>query len=240
MTSIVICLSLSPAYIEDLARSVEQSRRLIIVLTPEFVARRGWSIYQFEPRLHSMLVTGEIKVIMIECLDLRNVINYQEVEDLKHTIRVLSLIKWHGPKSNQLKSKFWKQVQYEMPAKKKETMSHRQVMDSGEQGLFGDLQAVSTVAMTATSASLVPAHVDVPDYNEPGHLQMRHFCCDYEYELPTTAIAALSGRHMYCNLPMTLLNRHLMQNNIEKTKKDIHLNGPFVQLSGQELSSDIW
>ncbi|KAK9963492.1 hypothetical protein ABG768_006674, partial [Culter alburnus] len=230
----------SSTYIEDLARSVEQSRRLIIVLTPEFVARRGWSIFQFEPRLHSMLVTGEIKVIMIECSDLRNVINYQEVEDLKHTIRVLSLIKWHGPKSNQLKSKFWKQVRYEMPAKKKEAVSRRQVMDSGEQGLFGDLQAVPTVAMTATSASLAPAHLEIPDYNEPSHLEMRHFCRNYEYELPTTAIATLSSRHMYCNLPMPLLNGRLTQNNIEKTKKDIHLNSPFVQLSGQELSSDIW
>ncbi|KAI9515835.1 hypothetical protein NQZ68_022190 [Dissostichus eleginoides] len=34
-----------------------------------------------------MLVTGEIKVIMIECADLKNVINYQEVEALKHTIK---------------------------------------------------------------------------------------------------------------------------------------------------------
>lgn len=232
--------SLSLAYMEDLSRSVEQSRRLIIVLTPEFVARRGWSIFQFEPRLQSMLATGEIKVIMIECSDLRNVINYQEVEDLKHTIRVLTVIKWRGPKSNQLKSRFWKQVVYEMPAKKKETVSRRQVLDSGEQGLFGDLQAVSTVAMTTTSASLMPAHVEIPDYNEHGHLQMRHFCRSYEYELPTSAIATLSGRHVYCNLPMTLLNGRVAQNNIGKAKKDIHLNSTFVPLSGQELSSDIW
>lgn len=54
--------SVCSAYIEDLARSVDQSRRLIIVLTPEFVAKRGWSIFQIETRLHSMLVTGEIKV----------------------------------------------------------------------------------------------------------------------------------------------------------------------------------
>ncbi|XP_051506293.1 X-linked interleukin-1 receptor accessory protein-like 2 [Myxocyprinus asiaticus] len=230
----------SSTYIEDLARSVEQSRRLIIVLTPEFVARRGWSIFQFEPRLHSMLMTGEIKVIMIECSDLRNVINYQEVEDLKHTIRALSVIKWRGPKSNQLKSKFWKQVLYKMPAKKKESVSRRQVLDSGEQGLFSDLQAVSTVAMTATSASLAPAHVEIPDYNEPAHLQMRHFCRSYEYELPTSAIATLNSRHMYYNLPMTLMNGRVMQNNIGKPKKDIHLNSTFVPLSGQDLSSDIW
>lgn len=60
---------LSPsAYIEDLARSVEQSRRLIIILTPEFVAKRGWSIFQIETRLHSMLVTGEIKVGFVDHL----------------------------------------------------------------------------------------------------------------------------------------------------------------------------
>lgn len=50
------------AYIDDLAHSVDQSRRLILVLTPDFVARRGWSIFLIETRLHTMLVTGEIKV----------------------------------------------------------------------------------------------------------------------------------------------------------------------------------
>ncbi|KAM7417119.1 hypothetical protein PAMA_016975 [Pampus argenteus] len=158
----------SSTYIEDLARSVEQSRRLIIVLTPEFVSKRGWSIFQIETRLHSMLVTGEIKVIMIECADLKSVINYQEVEALKHTIKVLSIIKWRGPKSNELSSKFWKQVVYEMPAKRRETLSRRQVMDSGEQGLFGDLQTtVSTIAMTTTSASLAP-----PSESRHGHHQV--------------------------------------------------------------------
>ncbi|XP_061783684.1 X-linked interleukin-1 receptor accessory protein-like 2 [Nerophis lumbriciformis] len=236
----------SSTYIEDLARSVLQSRRLIIVLTPEFVAKRGWSIFQIETRLHSMLVTGEIKVIMIECADLKSVINYQEVEALKHTIKVLSIIKWRGPKSNELSSKFWKQVIYEMPAKRRETLSRRQVMDAGEQGLFGDLQTtVSTIAMTTTSASLVPpienrhGHhqvslaTEIPDYNQMtlplggGHMataaQMRHFCRSYEFHLPpqpsalspplppppsTMQFSTLGpgGRHVYCNIPMTLLN----------------------------------
>ncbi|XP_030622395.1 X-linked interleukin-1 receptor accessory protein-like 2 [Chanos chanos] len=230
-------------YIEDLTRSVEQSRRLILVLTPEFVAKRGWSIFQLETRLHNMLVMGDIKVIMIECADLRNVINYQEVEALKHTIKVLSVVKWRGPKSNQLKSKFWKQVLYEMPVKKKEMLSRRQVLDSGEQGLFGDLQAVSTIAMTATSASLAPAHAEIPDFNQPAHPQMRHFCRSYEYEMPASPmqIATLSNRHMYCNIPMTLLNGQVTQNNtIGKGKQEIHLNSTFVPLSGRELTSDIW
>ncbi|TWW55911.1 X-linked interleukin-1 receptor accessory protein-like 2 [Takifugu flavidus] len=114
------------AYVEDLARSVDQSRRLILVLTPDFVAKRGWSVFLIETRLHSMLVTGEIKVIMIECVDLKNVINYQEVELLKQTIKALSVIKWKGPKSNKPTSKFWKQMLYEMPAKQKEILSKDQ------------------------------------------------------------------------------------------------------------------
>ncbi|KAM9512028.1 X-linked interleukin-1 receptor accessory protein-like 2 isoform 2-T3 [Salvelinus alpinus] len=232
-------------YIEDLARSVEQSRRLIIVLTPEFVAKRGWSIFQLETRLHSMLVTGEIKVIMIECADLKSVINYQEVEALKNTIKVLTIIKWRGPKSNELKSKFWKQVIYEMPVKRKEMLSRRQVLDSGEQGLFGDLQTVSTIAMTTTSASLAPAHhAEIPDFNQAGHPQMRHYCTrSYEYKMPGSPvqIATLSNRHMYCNIPMTLLNGQVTQNNtMGKSKQEIHLNSTFVPLSGRELTSDIW
>ncbi|KAK7921834.1 hypothetical protein WMY93_008736 [Mugilogobius chulae] len=241
----------SSTYIEDLARSVEQSRRLIIVLTPEFVAKRGWSIFQIETRLHAMLVTGEIKVIMIECPDLKNVMNYQEVEALKHTIKLLTIIKWRGAKSNDLSSKFWKQVVYEMPAKRRETLSRRQVMDSGEQGLFGDLQTtVSTIAMTTTSASLAPpndtrhAHhqvalaAEIPDYNQMtlplggGHAtaaQMRHFCRSYEFQLPTQtpplspplappstvqfSTLGPGGRHVYCNIPMTLLNGQVPKSN---------------------------
>ncbi|KAG9272782.1 X-linked interleukin-1 receptor accessory protein-like 2 [Astyanax mexicanus] len=232
----------SSIYIEDLARSVEQSRRLILVLTPEFVARRGWSIFQLETRLHGMLVTGEIKVIMIECSDLRNVINYQEVEALKHTIKALSVVKWRGPKSNRLRSRFWKQVIYEMPAKKKETLSRRQVLDSGEQGLFGDLQAVSTLAVSASSPAVAPGHADIPDYNQAAHQQMRHFCRSYEFELPAPAvqITTLSNRHLYCNIPMTLLNGQLNHGNTGKSKPEIHLNSTFVPLSGRELTSDIW
>ncbi|PWA23423.1 hypothetical protein CCH79_00005771 [Gambusia affinis] len=296
----------SSTYIEDLARSVEQSRRLIIVLTPEFVAKRGWSIFQIETRLHSMLVTGEIKVIMIECANLKNVMNYQEVDALKHTIKVwrswnsmedwrwgsdfstnvccssrkvLTVIKWRGPKSNELSSKFWKQVVYEMPAKRRETLSRRQVMDSGEQGLFGDLQTtVSTIAMTTTSASLAPPNenrhghhqvalaTEIPDYNQMtlplggGHTataaQMRHFCRSYEFQLPpqpssmspplplpsTVQFSTLGpgGRHVYCNIPMTLLNGQVSQSSTLGKKPDLHLNSTFVPLTSRELSSDIW
>ncbi|RMC08130.1 hypothetical protein DUI87_15164 [Hirundo rustica rustica] len=142
----------SGTYIEDLTRCVEQSRRLIIVLTPDYVLRRGWSIFEMENRLHNMLVSGEIKVILIECTELKGKVNYHEVESLKHTIKLLSVVKWKGPKSSKLNSKFWKRLVFEMPGKKKEVVSRHQVLDSAEQGLFGDLQAVPSLAVTGTSA----------------------------------------------------------------------------------------
>ncbi|KAK6473807.1 X-linked interleukin-1 receptor accessory protein-like 2 isoform X1 [Huso huso] len=233
----------SSIYIEDLARCMEQSRRLIIVLTPEFVTKRGWSIFQLESRLHSMLVTGEIKVIMIECTDLKGVMNYQEVEALKHTIKLLSVVKWTGPKCNQLKSKFWKQILYEMPAKKKETLSRRQVLDSGEQGLFGDLQTVSTIAMTTTSATLAPSHAEIPDFHQKNHPQMRHYCRGYEYEPPPPAAQfnSLGNHHLYRNIPMALLNGQVAHNStVQRNKPEIHFNSMFAPLSSRELTSDIW
>uniref|UniRef100_A0A673CIX2 Interleukin 1 receptor accessory protein-like 2 n=1 Tax=Sphaeramia orbicularis TaxID=375764 RepID=A0A673CIX2_9TELE len=121
----------SSTYIEDLARSVEQSRRLIIVLTPEFVAKRGWSIFQIETRLHSMLVTGEIKCGLFSNLEVKSFGIMDRWITLNintfFSLQVLSIIKWRGPKSNELSSKFWKQVIYEMPAKRRETLSRRQV-----------------------------------------------------------------------------------------------------------------
>ena len=74
---------------------------------------------------------------------------------------------------------------------------------------------------------------EIPDYNQMtlplggGHsataAQMRHFCRSYEFQLPPPLPSSMSpplpppstvqfstlgpgGRHVYCNIPMTLLN----------------------------------
>lgn len=74
----------------------------------------------------------------------------QTEDDQTVSLKVLSIIKWRGPKSNELSSKFWKQVVYEMPAKRRETLSRRQVRfpevktmmnqaeDSGHVGPFSE------------------------------------------------------------------------------------------------------
>ncbi|XP_053129758.1 X-linked interleukin-1 receptor accessory protein-like 2 isoform X1 [Hemicordylus capensis] len=232
-------------YLEDLARCVEQSRRLIIVLTPDYILRRGWSIFEMENRLHNMLVSGEIKVIFIECPELKGKVNYPEVESLKHTIKLFSVIKWNGPKSSKLNSKFWKRLLYEMPAKKKEVLSRRQVLDSAEQGLFGDLQTVPSIAVTDASATLVASEADLSNYQQPDAVQTRHYCRGYEYDMQsaTLPLAALSSNHhTYCNIPLTLLNGQLPLNSNMKEAQEFHRNNPLLPLSTRELSftSDIW
>ncbi|NWI96401.1 IRPL2 protein, partial [Pitta sordida] len=234
----------SGTYIEDLTRCVEQSRRLIIVLTPDYVLRRGWSIFEMENRLHNMLVSGEIKVILIECTELKGKVNYHEVESLKHTIKLLSVVKWKGPKSSKLNSKFWKRLVFEMPGKKKEVVSRHQVLDSAEQGLFGDLQTVPSLAVTGTSATLVESRADLTDYHQADSVHMRHYCRGYEYDVSaaTLPIASISNHHTYCNIPLTLLNGQLPLNNTVKDPQEFHRNNPLLPLSAKELSftSDIW
>ncbi|ELK25196.1 X-linked interleukin-1 receptor accessory protein-like 2 [Myotis davidii] len=234
----------SGTYIEDLTRCVEQSRRLIIVLTSNYILRRGWSIFELENRLHNMLVSGEIKVILIECTELKGKVNCQEVESLKHSIKLLSLIKWKGPKSSKLNSKFWKHLVYEMPIRKKEVLSRCQIMDSAEQGLFGELQPIPSIAMTSTSASLVSSQADVPEFHHSDSMQMRHCCRSYKHEMPTTtfSVPSLSNHHTYCNLPLKLLNGQLPLNNSLKDTQEFHRNSSMLPLSSKELSftSDIW
>ncbi|XP_078265276.1 interleukin-1 receptor accessory protein-like 1-B isoform X2 [Rhinoraja longicauda] len=239
-------------YVEDVARCIDQSKRLIIVLTPNYVIRRGWSIFELENRLRNMLVTGEIKVILIECSELRGIVNYQEIEALKDTIKLLTVIKWNGPKCNKLDSKFWKRVQYEMPFKRLEPISNEQVLDASEQGPFGELQTVSAISMAAaTSTALATAHPDLRStFHNTYHTQMRHkhYYRSYEYDVPPTSgimpFTSLGNQHTYCNIPMTFINGQRPHNNInkEQTPDEVHTNSAVLPLLPREtsVSSIIW
>uniref|UniRef100_H2M8J4 Interleukin 1 receptor accessory protein like 1 n=1 Tax=Oryzias latipes TaxID=8090 RepID=H2M8J4_ORYLA len=240
------------AYIEDVARCVDQSKRLIIVMTPNYVVRRGWSIFELETRLRNMLVTGEIKVILIECAELRGIMNYQEVEALKHTIKALSVIKWRGPKSNKLNSKFWKQLQYEMPFRRTEPMlTHEPALDVSEQGPFGELQTVSAISMAAaTSTAMATAHPELrSSFHNNYHTTMRqkHYYRSYDYDLPPGGtlppLSSLGNQHTYCNIPLTLLNgQRPPGKSREHSLEEAHANNAMLPLLPREtsISSVIW
>ncbi|XP_030614072.1 interleukin-1 receptor accessory protein-like 1-A [Archocentrus centrarchus] len=239
-------------YIEDVARCVDQSKRLIIVMTPNYVVRRGWSIFELETRLRNMLVTGEIKVILIECAELRGIMNYQEVEALKHTIKTLTVIKWRGPKSNKLNSKFWKQLQYEMPFRRTEPMlTHEPALDVSEQGPFGELQTVSAISMAAaTSTAMATAHPELrSSFHNTYHTTMRqkHYYRSYEYDMPPGGtlppLSSLGNQHTYCNIPLTLLNgQRPPGKSREHSLEEGHANNAMLPLLPREtsISSVIW
>ncbi|XP_023192206.1 interleukin-1 receptor accessory protein-like 1-B isoform X4 [Xiphophorus maculatus] len=239
-------------YIEDVARCVDQSKRLIIVMTPNYVVRRGWSIFELETRLRNMLVSGEIKVILIECAELRGIMNYQEVEALKHTIKTLTVIKWRGPKSNKLNSKFWKQLQYEMPFRRTEPMlTHEPALDVSEQGPFGELQTVSAISMAAaTSTAMATAHPELrSSFHNTYHTTMRqkHYYRTYEYDIPPggtlPALSTLGNQHTYCNIPLTLLNgQRPPGKSREHSLEEAHANNAMLPLLPREtsISSVIW
>ncbi|XP_059388904.1 interleukin-1 receptor accessory protein-like 1-B isoform X1 [Carassius carassius] len=243
------------AYIEDVARCVDQSKRLIIVMTPNYVVRRGWSIFELETRLRNMLVSGEIKVILIECAKLRGIMNYQEVEALKHTIKLLTVIKWPGPKSSKINSKFWKHVQYEMPFKHPEPkLLHEQVLDVSEQGPYGELQTVSAISMAAaTSTAMATAHPELRStfhntYNT--QVRQKHYYRSYEYDIPSSGtlppLSSLGSQHIYCNIPMTLLNGQRVQGKPgreqQQALEEQNVNNAMLPLLPREtsISSVIW
>ncbi|KAG7254312.1 hypothetical protein CRUP_014627 [Coryphaenoides rupestris] len=211
------------AYIEDVARCVDQSKRLIIVMTPNYVVRRGWSIFELETRLRSMLASGDIKVILIECAELRGIMNYQEVEALKHSIKTLTVLKWRGARSSKLSSRFWKQLRYEMPFRRAEPLlgGHQVALDIAEhEGPFGELQTVSAISMAAaTSTAMATAHPELRStFHNTYHSSMRqkHYYRSYEYDMvpggggggggTLPPLSSLGNQHTYCNIPLTLLN----------------------------------
>uniref|UniRef100_A0A8C5A5T2 Interleukin-1 receptor accessory protein-like 1 n=1 Tax=Gadus morhua TaxID=8049 RepID=A0A8C5A5T2_GADMO len=242
-------------YIEDVARCVDQSKRLIIVMTPNYVVRRGWSIFELETRLRNMLASGEIKVILIECAELRGIMNYQEVEALKHSIKTLTVIKWRGADaSNPLASKFWKQLRFEMPYRRAEpdlgVAPHERALDVSEQGPFGELQTVSAISMAAatTTAMATAGH---PTLRASFHSSQCH--AQHQHQQGGGGGGGGGGQqHTYCNIPMTLLNggqqrgghsaRSPRQRSLEEAMATQHPANAMLPLLPREtsISSVIW
>ncbi|KAM3836382.1 interleukin-18 receptor 1-like [Vipera latastei] len=100
------------AIIDDIQSSIDRSRRLIIILSRNYVSDQV--MFELEVGLHKALVERKIKVILIEYMPK----NYSDF--LPKSLELLSpsqVVKWKKEKSLPLKSKFWKKLRYAMPAK---------------------------------------------------------------------------------------------------------------------------
>ncbi|XP_030642289.1 interleukin-1 receptor accessory protein-like 1-A [Chanos chanos] len=240
----------SSAYMDDVARGVELSKRLIMVLTPGYVLRRGWSVFELNSRLRESLASGEVRVIFIECGDLSTVVNYQEVEELKHNIKSLNLIRWLGPNSSKPGSRFWKQLRYAMPYRRPKPPTPKAVITKTTANhspevtvIESDLRAVSAVSLATVPPE--PRQSLRTSYRSHSLRQKHSHFRSYDYELPITVGTTLPPpQHTYCNLPLTQVNvqrqsgKTLRQHSLDH---EHHANAMLPLLPREtSISSVIW
>ncbi|KFV01948.1 Interleukin-18 receptor 1, partial [Tauraco erythrolophus] len=100
------------AVVDDIHSFIEKSRRLIIILSQNYISDRA--IYELESGLHKALVERKTKIIVIEYMPISDYNFLPESLSLLPSKRV---VKWKKDKSLPMNSRFWKNLRYLMPAK---------------------------------------------------------------------------------------------------------------------------
>ncbi|KAM7065916.1 interleukin-18 receptor 1-like isoform 2-T2 [Acridotheres tristis] len=118
------------AFVDDIHSFIDKSRRLIIILSQNYVSDRA--IYELESGLHKSLVERKTKIILIEYMPISDYNFLPESLSLLPSKRV---VKWKKDKSLPVNSRFWKNLRYLMPAKpiKIKTRGHYNNLDLGSE-----------------------------------------------------------------------------------------------------------
>ncbi|XP_067994205.1 interleukin-18 receptor 1 isoform X5 [Melanerpes formicivorus] len=119
------------AVFDDIHSFIDKSRRLIIILSQNYVSDRA--IYELESGLHKALVERKTKIILIEYMPISDYSFLPESLSLLPSKRV---VKWKKDNSLPVNSRFWKNLRYLMPAKptKINTKGHYNILDLGSEG----------------------------------------------------------------------------------------------------------
>ncbi|XP_051522214.1 interleukin-1 receptor accessory protein-like [Myxocyprinus asiaticus] len=97
---------------DDTLRFVSQSRRLVVVVSPCSAVHGTQALLELQAGLTSMLHGGSLRVVLIQFKPVRR---QSWVKELRRARLALTLIRWQGEKSVPLSSRFWKQLQLELP-----------------------------------------------------------------------------------------------------------------------------
>ncbi|XP_078078933.1 interleukin-18 receptor 1-like [Mustelus asterias] len=100
---------------DDILFYINKCRRLIIILSKEYVDDECSSMYELMTGLHQVLVETKIKPILIELKPINSIKSLPE--SLQLVLKSKRTVKWKGSKSAFKQSYFWKKVRYLMPAK---------------------------------------------------------------------------------------------------------------------------
>ncbi|XP_048389347.1 interleukin-18 receptor accessory protein-like [Stegostoma tigrinum] len=110
-------------YTEDVISCIKRSRRIIIVLSPNYIAQTDSRVFELQTGVKGMLDNYKTKVILIKFRSLPDIVDLPE--SVKKAITVLPEITWKGKKSFPPSSKFWKMLRYHMPVKKNDIVKNQ-------------------------------------------------------------------------------------------------------------------
>lgn len=115
-----------PVVTDETLSFIQKSRRLLVVLSPNYVLQGTQALLELKAGLENMASRGNINVILVQY----KAVKEMKVKELKRAKTVLTVIKWKGEKSKYPQGRFWKQLQVAMPVKKSSRRS-----SSDKQGL---------------------------------------------------------------------------------------------------------
>ncbi|XP_070609952.1 interleukin-1 receptor accessory protein isoform X2 [Erythrolamprus reginae] len=92
---------------------IQRSRRLLVVLSPNYVLRGTQALLEFKAGLENMASQGSIKVILVQYKPIKK----SKVKELRRAKTALTVIKWKGEKSRYPAGRFWKELLVELPVK---------------------------------------------------------------------------------------------------------------------------
>ncbi|XP_012875151.1 PREDICTED: interleukin-18 receptor accessory protein isoform X1 [Dipodomys ordii] len=106
-------------YTEDIVSIIKKSRRGIFILSPNYI--NGPTTFELQAAVNLALDDQTLKLILIKFC------SFQEPESLpylvKKALRVLPTVTWRGLKSVRPNSRFWTQMHYHMPVKKRKSQA---------------------------------------------------------------------------------------------------------------------
>lgn len=105
----------STAITDETLSFVSRSRRLIVVLSPLYVLRGTQALLELKAGLDSMAQAGDLRVILVQY---QPICRSSWAQELRRARVALTLIQWKGEKSADLSSRFWKQLQVELPVRR--------------------------------------------------------------------------------------------------------------------------
>uniref|UniRef100_A0A670YV67 Interleukin 1 receptor accessory protein n=1 Tax=Pseudonaja textilis TaxID=8673 RepID=A0A670YV67_PSETE len=92
---------------------IQRSRRLLVILSPNYVLRGTQALLEFKAGLENMASKGTIKVILVQYKPIKK----SKVKELRQAKAALTVIKWKGEKSHYPAGRFWKELLVELPVK---------------------------------------------------------------------------------------------------------------------------